>query len=81
MATYTARITALAEEGVGELAALVGISDPLDVSALVRVWMSIFDALVGWWVDHPDQSAEAMTARCVRLFTGVTGADLGTVLA
>ncbi|WGL52670.1 TetR/AcrR family transcriptional regulator [Nocardioides sp. BP30] len=81
MATYTARITALAEEGVGELAALVGITDPLDVSALVRVWMSIFDALVGWWVERPDQSAAAMTARCVRLFAGVTGADLGTVLA
>jgi AcrR family transcriptional regulator len=81
LTTYTARLTALAEEGVGELAELVGITDPLDVSALVRVWMSIFDALVSWWVDHPDQTAAAMTQRCVRLFTGVTGADLGSVLA
>jgi len=80
LATYTARITALAEEGVGELMELVGIDDPLDVSAMVRVWMSIFDALVTWWVEHPDQTATAMTARCVRLFAGVTGADLGSVL-
>lgn len=81
LATYTARITALAEEGVGELMTLIGIDDPLDVSAMVRVWMSIFDALVTWWVEHPDQTAEAMTQRCIRLFAGVTGADLGSVLA
>lgn len=81
LASYTLRITALAEEGVGELMTMVGITDPLDVSAMVKVWMSIFDALVTWWVDHPDQDAEAMTQRCVRLFTGVTGADLGSVLA
>jgi AcrR family transcriptional regulator len=81
LTTYTARITALAEEGVGELAGLVGITDPLDVSALVRVWMSVFDALVGWWVEHPDQTAAAMTQRCLRLMTGVVGADIGTVPA
>ena len=81
LAAYTARITALADEGVGELMALAGITDELDVSAMVAVWSSIFDALVTWWVDHPDQTAEAMTQRCVRLFAGVTGADLGSVLA
>lgn len=81
MASYTARITALANEGVGELMALVGITDALDVSAMVSVWISIFDSLVDWWLDHPDQDAAAMTQRCVRLFAAVTRADLGSVLA
>jgi AcrR family transcriptional regulator len=81
MASYTARITALADEGVGELMGLVGVTDALDVSAMVSVWISIFDSLVDWWLDHPDQDAAAMTQRCVRLFAAVTRADLGSVLA
>lgn len=81
MASYTARITALANEGVGELMGLVGVTDALDVSAMVSVWISIFDSLVDWWLDHPDQDAAAMTQRCVRLFAAVTRADLGSVLA
>jgi AcrR family transcriptional regulator len=81
MASYTARITALANEGVSELMALVGVTDALDVSAMVSVWISIFDSLVDWWLDHPDQDAAAMTQRCVRLFAAVTRADLGSVLA
>ena len=56
-------------------------TDALDVSAMVSVWVSIFDALVDWWLDHPDQDAAAMTQRCVRLFAAVTRADLGSVLA
>lgn len=81
LAAYNDRMTALGHEGVGELMALAGITDELDVSAMLAVWSSIFDALVTWWVDHPDQTAAAMTERCVRLFAGVTGADLGAVLA
>lgn len=81
MASYTARITALANEGVAELMGLVGVTDALDVSAMVSVWTSIFDSLVDWWLDHPDQDAAAMTQRCVRLFAAVTRADLGSVLA
>jgi AcrR family transcriptional regulator len=81
MASYTVRITALANEGVSELMALVGVTDALDVSAMVSVWISIFDSLVDWWLDHPDQDAAAMTQRCVRLFAAVTRTDLGSVLA
>lgn len=74
---YLARITALNEEGVGEMLRLAGDTDPGDVSALAAVWHSIVDALVGWWLDHPGESAEAMTRRCVRLFR----ASLGSTLA
>lgn len=76
MAGYIRRLTALADEGVGELMHLAGNDDPLDTSAMVKVWMSIVDALVTWWLDHPGESARAMTERCIRLFTVAIGADL-----
>lgn len=65
---YTRRITLLAEEGVGELLTLAGDEDARDISALTAVWMSIVDALVNWWLAHPDESAAEMTERCTRLF-------------
>lgn len=73
---HTERITILAVEGVGELLRLQGDDDPLDIDAMTRVWMSIFDALVTWWLDHPDESPAAMTERCLRLFTAVLSADV-----
>ena len=66
-AHYTDRITKLAAEGVRELLALHGNTDATDASAMTAVWMSVVDALVTWWLDHPDQTAEQMTQRCVRL--------------
>lgn len=65
---YTHRITMLAEEGVGELLTLAGDEDARDISALTAVWMSIVDALVNWWLAHPDETAAQMTQRCTRLF-------------
>jgi AcrR family transcriptional regulator len=70
---YTERITKLADEGVSELMALSGVTDQLDVSAMTAVWMGIVDSLMRWWVDHPSESAEAMTARTGRLFLAVVG--------
>lgn len=86
IAHYTDRITRLAEEGVGELMALVGNDDPGDLSAMVRVWMSVVDALVSWWLDHPEETAQQMSERCVRLFIAAfsapaPGAPLSALLA
>ncbi|WP_433799899.1 TetR/AcrR family transcriptional regulator [Actinomycetospora sp. CA-084318] len=64
---YTARIDALAQEGVLELLGDAGITDDLDISAMVRTWLGIVDSLMDWWVAHPDQSATEMTQRVVRL--------------
>lgn len=75
IAGYTRRLTALADEGVGELMHLAGDDDPLDTSAMVKVWMTIVDALVSWWLDHPGESAAQMTDRCVRLFAAAAGAE------
>ncbi|MFT4286691.1 TetR/AcrR family transcriptional regulator [Nocardioides sp.] len=74
--SYTGRITRLAEEGVGELMSLAGNADPLDVSAMTAVWLSIVDALVTWWLDHPGETPTEMSARCVRLFTAALASDL-----
>lgn len=70
---YTERITKLADEGVAELMALSGNTDQLDVSAMTAVWMGIVDSLMRWWVEHPDQSAAAMTERSGRLLVAILG--------
>ena len=70
-AHYKDRITKLAEEGVTELMTMNGNNDPLDISAMTAVWMSVVDALVNWWLDHPDQTAEQMTQRCLRLLNAL----------
>lgn len=73
---HTDRFTALAEDGVAEMLRLAGVEDPLDVSALTAVWMSVADSLVTWWLDHPEETPASMTARCVRLFRIVLSAPL-----
>ena len=73
---YTGRITALADQGVAEMMRLSGVDDPLDISALTSVWMSVADSLVTWWLDHPGETPASMTDRCVRLFEVVLGAPL-----
>lgn len=67
LADYTGRITALAHQGVAELMAAAGNTDPADLSAMTAVWMGLVDSLVAWWLDHPDEGAQAMARRCVRL--------------
>jgi len=78
-AHYKDRISKLAEEGVTELMTMNGNppqaggtpSFLLDISAMTAVWMSVVDALVNWWLDHPDQSAEQMKKRCLRLLNAL----------
>lgn len=74
IALHSTRISALADEGVAEMMRLSGVEDPLDVSALTAVWLSVADSLVTWWLDHPGETPASMTARCVRLFQVVLGA-------
>jgi AcrR family transcriptional regulator len=74
---YAERIGKLAEEGVTELMGLAGNDDPLDVSAMTAVWLGIVDSLMNWWMEHPDESAEQMTQRCLRLLTALFGGSDG----
>jgi AcrR family transcriptional regulator len=68
---YRARTTEIAASGSARFLKARGIDDPLDATALSVVWMGVVDSLVGWWLDHPDESAAAMTARCARLLTAI----------
>ena len=73
VALYADRIGKLAEEGVAELMTLAGNSDELDVSAMTTVWLGIVDSLMGWWLDHPDETADQMIQRCMRLLDALFG--------
>jgi AcrR family transcriptional regulator len=73
LAGYEQRILAFGTEGVAELLHLAGNDDPADTSAMRAVWENVFRTLVTWWLEHPDVSPEAMTERCVRLFSAVFG--------
>ena len=70
---YADRIGKLAEEGVAELMTLAGNSDALDISAMTTVWLGIVDSLMGWWLDHPDETADQMMQRCMRLLAALFG--------
>ena len=82
IAAHTDRIGKLAHEGVTELLALAGDRDPRDVSAMTAAWLGIVDSLMSWWVDHPDETADSMLSRCVRLvealFSDATRVHLST---
>ena len=73
LADYERRILDFGTEGVAELLRLAGNDDPTDTDAMRAVWENVFRTLVGWWLAHPEESPEAMTARCVRLFSAVFG--------
>jgi hypothetical protein len=73
LADYERRIFAFGAEGVGELMHLAGNDDPVDLSAMHAVWENVFRTLVTWWLDHPQETPEAMTQRCIRLFSAVFG--------
>lgn len=70
---YRTRMDAVGAEGVTEMLTAAGHTDPLDAAALTAVWNSAFEALVTWWIDHPDVTPAAMTARTIRLFGTVFG--------
>lgn len=73
LAEHEQRIFAFGTEGVSELLTAVGNDDQRDMLAMRAVWENVFRTLVTWWLDHPDETPEAMTQRCVRLFSAVFG--------
>ncbi|MEU3726273.1 TetR/AcrR family transcriptional regulator [Streptomyces sp. NPDC031705] len=67
-AEYWSAIDRLAAAGTAELLRGAGSADPLDADALLYVWRDLVATLVRWWVRHPEQTPQAMTRRCARLF-------------
>ena len=68
---YQRRTEALAASGSERFLRARGASNELDASALSAVWMGLVDSLVLWWLDHPEESAQNMVQRCVRLISAI----------
>ncbi|MFI6144517.1 TetR/AcrR family transcriptional regulator [Streptomyces sp. NPDC051109] len=64
-------VDGFAAAGTAALLSGRGNKDPLDADALKHVWTGTVSALMGWWIAHPDQSAQDMSTRCARLLTAI----------
>jgi AcrR family transcriptional regulator len=64
-----ATISDQAARGVAAFADLPYLTEPDDVSLVTDVWTSAVTACVGWWLRHPDESAEQMSSRSRRVLT------------
>lgn len=70
-AHYRERTTEIAASGSARFLRARGIRSTKDASALTAVWMGLVTSLVEWWLEHPEESAAAMTERCARLLTAI----------
>ena len=62
------------DELMGQFDLLASYRTDSDVPLVYRTaWENVFRTLVSWWLEHPDESPDAMTERCVRLFSAVFG--------
>ncbi|MGW4684078.1 TetR/AcrR family transcriptional regulator [Streptomyces sp. NPDC004244] len=77
-AEYRAPIDRFAAEGTADVLRAAGSTDPLDADALKYVWRDLVSTLVRWWAKHPEQSPEAMTQRCARLFAAAAALTAGS---
>ncbi|NNH72445.1 TetR/AcrR family transcriptional regulator [Nocardia uniformis] len=66
---YQDALNAMGAEGVAAVLADAGIAAADDHSLLLAVWYSIVSTTISWWGEHPDQTSQDMTDRCLRLFT------------
>lgn len=66
---YRAAIDECAATGTADVLLAAESFDALDADALSHAWRGLATALIRWWINHPDESADAMTERCSRLFT------------
>ncbi|MGI8679906.1 MAG: TetR/AcrR family transcriptional regulator [Jatrophihabitans sp.] len=70
---YQARTTELAASGSERFLRARGIRNAADAAALTTIWMGLVNSLVSWWLEHPEESADDMTARCARLLSAILG--------
>ena len=69
---YQANTSELAFTGSERFLAARGLFDTGDASVLTALWMGLVNSVVSWWIEHPDESADAMTQRCYRLLAAVS---------
>jgi AcrR family transcriptional regulator len=68
---YRRRLTDFSVAGVAGFLGALGDDDAQDVDALATVWTAIVDAVVGWAIAHPDETAEQLTARWDRIIKAI----------
>ncbi|MFJ4468044.1 TetR/AcrR family transcriptional regulator [Streptomyces sp. NPDC089424] len=71
---YRADVDACAARGTADVLLAADSFDPLDADALSHAWQGMATALVRWWINHPEESVDAMTRRCARLFAAARDA-------
>jgi AcrR family transcriptional regulator len=73
---YQNRLRLLAVEGTREVLVGRGLTDPEDNALSAHVWEAIVTAVVDWWLEHPAESATAMTQRCDRVIAALSAVAL-----
>lgn len=69
--TYQDALNTMGSQGVTEVLADAGITNPVDHSLLLTWWFSIVSTTISWWSDHPDHTPADMTDHCLRVFTAI----------
>jgi AcrR family transcriptional regulator len=68
---YRAELAAMGAQGAADVLRRAGNADPLDHDLLSRVWQHAVNAVVTWWLEHPELDADAMVARCARVLVAM----------
>ncbi|KRA32543.1 MULTISPECIES: TetR/AcrR family transcriptional regulator [unclassified Nocardioides] len=68
---YRRKLIDLGSVGTHELLAARDNHDDLDASMMTEIWLNTVTTVVRWWLDHPEQDAATMTARCARLLAAL----------
>ncbi len=68
---YRADLAAMGAAGAADVLRRAGNTDPLDHDLLGRVWQYSVNAVVSWWLEHPELDAAAMEARCARVLVAL----------
>lgn len=68
---FRRRLTRLAAGGSERFLRARGITSADDASALTAIWMGVVNSAVTWWLDHPQESADAMIERSYRLLAAI----------
>ncbi|MBX7435119.1 TetR/AcrR family transcriptional regulator [Mycobacterium sp. Y57] len=70
---YRRKLAELGNAGVREALSEIGNHDDRDVSLVTQIWFSVVSATVGWWLEHPEESAESISQRSARILAAVAG--------
>lgn len=65
---YQDALNTMGAQGVAEVLSDSGVSDPGDHSLLLALWFSTVSTTVAWWNEHPEDTHEQLTQRCMRIF-------------